>query len=105
MTLTQNGRIPPIIRCEHFESAWLCPSLFKLEMDRLSDSLNQSNPGTKFILIIDDNRLMKTSLEKNFENMEVLFLQANVGEKELVTKFKLSKPLLSNPGKLIQKIF
>ena len=74
-------------------------------MDRLSDSLNQSNPGTKFILIIDDNRLMKTSLEKKFENMEVIFLQANVGEKELVTKVKLSKPLLANPGKLIQKIF
>ena len=47
---------------------------------------------------------LQNPLEKNFENMEVLFLQANVGEKELVTKFKLSKPLLSNPGKLIQKI-
>ena len=61
-------------------------------MDRLSDSLNQSNPGSKFILIIDDNRLMKTSLEKNFENLEVIFLQANVGEKELVRKVNLSEP-------------
>ena len=55
-------------------------------MDRLSESLNQSNPGTKFILIIDDNRLMKTSLDATFENLEVIFLQAHIGEKELVSK-------------------
>ena len=61
---------------EHFENAWLFPSLFKLEIGRLSDSLNQCHPGTKFILIIDDNRLMKTSLDSNFENLEVIFLQA-----------------------------
>ena len=82
----------PLIRSEHFESAWLCPSLFKLEMDRLSESLNQSNPGSKFILIIDDNRLMKTSLDATFENLEVIFLQAHIGEKELVNKVNLLNP-------------
>ena len=75
---------------EHFESAWLCPSLFKLEIDRLSDSLNQSHPGIKFILIIDDNRLMKTSLDSNFENLEVIFLQTSIGEKELASKVYFS---------------
>ena len=61
-------------------------------MDRLSESLNQSNPGTKFILIIDDNRLMKTSLDATFENLEVIFLQAHIGEKELVSKVNFSDP-------------
>ena len=61
-------------------------------MDRLSESLNQSNPGTKFILIIDDNRLMKTSLDATFENLEVIFLQAHIGEKELVSKVNLPDP-------------
>ena len=40
---------------------------------------------------------MKTSLDKNYENLEVIFLQANVGEKEMVTKV--------NSGKLIQILF
>ena len=79
-------KAPPF---EHIKSAWLCPSLFKLEIDRLSGSLNQSNPGSKYILIIDDNRLQKTSLDSTFENLEVVFLQANVGEKEPVTPFKM----------------
>ena len=61
-------------------------------MDRLSESLNQSNPGGKFILIIDDNRLMKTSLDATFENLEVIFLQAHIGEKELVSKVNLLDP-------------
>ena len=61
-------------------------------MDRLSESLNQSDPGTKFILIIDDNRLMKTSLDATFENLEVIFLQAHIGEKELVSKVNLPDP-------------
>ena len=54
----------------------------------MSESLNQSNPGSKYILIIDDNRLQKTSLDTTFENLEVVFLQANVGEKESVLPFK-----------------
>ena len=33
---------------------------------------------------------MKTSLDSNFENLEVIFLQANIGEKELASKVYFS---------------